>query len=422
MVIAAISVLSILVTEFTYIAHVNQKMAFDSLDLLKAHYLAKSGLKLSLLRLKAYQNVKGVLSSLGGGASGGAAASAIPKQILEKIWSYPFFYPIPTNIPGLDITTKDKIEKFQKASGLEGRFSAAIESESSKYNLNQILAGFAPSANASPSPSPKPGASASPNPSATPSFSPEESRKSLSEYMGRIFAKKIESDEDFAVEYRDYRFDDLMDAIFAWADLGYERKNPGTKEVYKMKKGPFYSVSELHMIPGMDDQLYNLFAPSLTASTTPGININTMKENTFRALVPGLTDEEVTEFFKHRDSQEEDNLFKKDEDFFKYLSENITIFKRDPNAINRFKEDLAKRSVRLVVDETEFKITVQAQVNQSTRLIEAWVTLGQTTPPASKPTTGAQPISQTQPNASPTPGGSSEQSTAGLRITFMRVL
>ena len=43
MVIAAISVLSILVTEFTYISQVNQKLAFDGLDQLKAHTWPRAG-------------------------------------------------------------------------------------------------------------------------------------------------------------------------------------------------------------------------------------------------------------------------------------------------------------------------------------------------------------------------------------------
>src|SRR4051812_9020825 len=69
MVIAAITVLAILVTEFTYVAQVNQQMAFDGVNQIKAHYLAKTGLKLSLLRLKAYQHVKEALGQAGGGAN-----------------------------------------------------------------------------------------------------------------------------------------------------------------------------------------------------------------------------------------------------------------------------------------------------------------------------------------------------------------
>lgn len=168
MVIAAMTVLSVLVTEFTYVSQVNQRMAYDGLDQLKAHYLAKSGLKISLLRLKAYQQVK---QFIGGGAGAGAAAAGaaaamVPKSLLDKIWSFPFMYPIPTNIPGISAIQKEQIEEFQKNSSLEGSFSALIESESGKYNLNLLLPGFKPEPGPSPSPSPSP--AAPPTPGATP--------------------------------------------------------------------------------------------------------------------------------------------------------------------------------------------------------------------------------------------------------------
>jgi hypothetical protein len=141
MVIAAVSVLSILVTEFTYVAQINQKIAFDGLDQVQAHYLAKSGLKLSLLRLKAYANVKNFIKGMGGGAD-----KMVPKGLVDKVWSFPFFYPIPTDIPGMPPSDKEKVQKFQKASNLAGKFSSIIESESGRYNLNLLLASMFPDA------------------------------------------------------------------------------------------------------------------------------------------------------------------------------------------------------------------------------------------------------------------------------------
>lgn len=431
MVISAVSVLSILVTEFTYIAQINERMAYDGLDQLKAHYLAKSGIKFSLLRLKAYQQVKSLASTLGGGggatpagASGGGAA--IPGSLLNKIWNFPFFYPIPTEIPGLSPSDKDQIKKFQDSSGLEGKYSALIESESAKVNVNQFLEKFAPSPSPSASPSPKAtGGGAQqppPNPSPSASFNPAEARKNFSDYLYSIYNNKITNDQDFAAEYRDLRFDDLMDGLFAWADRTYQRTGNDSHDAIKAKKAPFYTLSELHMIPLMDDQLFNLFSPGLTVSLTNGININTMQETTLRALVPGMTDLEVKEFFNHRDATDADNTFNTPDDFYTYIQNSVAVFKQK-SRIDELKKDLAAKKIQLIIEETQFKITVQAQMNQAVRTIEAWVTLNPApaSPPTSnKPTNGGPPLPPPPPPqnsaaANPPPD-------SGLKITFMRIL
>jgi hypothetical protein len=413
MVISAITILSLLVTEFTYITQVNSRMAFDSLDQIKAHYLAKSGLKISLLRLKAYQQVQAFVGKKANGAGG-----AVPKAIVEKIWNFPFFYPFPTNIPGITMTQKDAIEKFQKESGLEGRFSASIESESSKFNLNSFLPSFASLELPEPAASPSPKVSPTPRPS----FKPEVAQKSLTDYIGKILDDKFREDPDFASEYRDFRLEEFMDGVFAWGDHTYEQKSSGGRQVIPFKKAPFYSVTELHMIYPMDDALYELLSPNLTASTTTGININTMKEPTLRALVPDLSDEEVKEFFEFRDDPLEDHSFKSEDEFFKYLESKVGSFRGDAKEVARFKQTLTDRGIRLVTEENVFKITVQAQVNQASRLIEAWVTLDPASDSAKKgandPTVSGQPPLG---NFGPL-GSASETPSSGLRITFMRLL
>jgi len=428
MVIAAVSTLSFLVTEFTYVAQLNQKLAYDELDQVKAVYLAKSGFKLSLLRLKAYHTVKGLMASQGGGS-----ASAVPASVLDKIWSFPFMYPVPTNIPGLTLGDKDAINKFQKESGLEGNYSALITSESSRLNLNMILANFQPSPRPNPSASPSPSSTpAQPNtpptgstatPSPSPSFDPEAARKSLADYFQSVLQSKFDQDPDFQAEYRDFRVEDFMDSLAAWADPSYERKQSGMGDNTPFKRGPFYSITELHMIPGMDDQLYNLFSPTLTVSRTPGVNINSIQEPVLRALVPQMTDQEVKDFFTFRDDPEQDNSFKDSDSFFKYLSNSVAAFKSE-DVLNKFKQDFQKRNIRIVTDETEFKITVQATVNQSIRTLEAWVTLmddqGTKSSSSSNKPQGSTPTPA--PSPSPQPSGTSSTPDAGLKINFMRIL
>lgn len=399
MVLSAVSVLSILVTEFTYIAQINQRIAYDGLDQVKAHYLAKSSLKLSLLRLKAYQTISGFANN----KDNAALMPALPKGVLEQLWSFPFSYPIRADLPGLSMTEKDKITAFQKESSIDGRFSAFITSESGKYNLNMILAPFAPSPTPAPSGSPTP--TPTPSASASPAFDAEAARKSLGDFLSQLIINRSETDEDFAYEYRDYKVDELVDKMVAWADPTYESNVQQSRDAPTPKQAPYYTITELHMIDGLDDTLYDMFAPSLTVSATPGINVNTMDEATTRALVPQMTKEETEEFFKFRDSTEEDNLFKKPEDFFKYLQDKVAAFRGSPAAVDKHKDDLQKRNVRVVTDETQFRIIAQGESNQAKRLIDVTLTLV-------KPETkkgGARP-------------GAAPAKTSSFLIHFMRIL
>lgn len=432
MVVAAMTILSVLVTEFTYVAQVNKRLAYDGLDQLKALYLAKSGMKLSMLRLKAYQSVKGVMSSLGGGGGGANPVGAmIPKTLLEKIWSFPFIYPVPS-IPGMSLIDREQLDKFTKESSLEGTYTAVIESESSRFNLNSIVETFAPMPNpsASPSPgaSPIPGVSPIPGatPSTIPSFNPIAARDSLKTYLDGILQNKFQADQDFADEYRNFQMDDLIDGIAAWADRDYERRNLAGRDAVPPKKAPFYTINELHMVSGMDDGLFDLFSPGLTAATTPGVNINTMQETTLRALVPLMNDEEVKEFFKFRDSPADDNLFKAPKDFFDYLSGNVGAYRGNATEITRLQTDLQARNIFLVTDETNFKITVSAKVGQTSRVIQAWVTLSP--PKSATGGTGAGGQNPSQPQLPPgSPQGIPQvppliDTRSGLRVTFMRIL
>lgn len=416
MVLAAVAVLTLLISEFAYIASISQNIAYGNLDQAKAHYLAKSGLKLSLLRLKAYQKVKDLSGGLGGAAGGGGL---VPKAMIEKIWSFPFMYPLPTQIPGLSKTDQEMIQKFQKNSQLEGSFTAVIESESGKLNLNSIIPGIGPAA-ASPSPQPSATPSASPTP-----FDPSQARQSLELFFQNLIHQKSESDSDFASQYRDLRFSELMDQLISWADRTYQRQTPADRDLIPPKRAPFYSVSELHNLSLMDDDIYDLFAPNLTALPTQGVNINTMNESTLRALIPLMNKDELRDFFKYRDSPTEGSLFNKVDDFYKYLTTNVAAYKSNSQGLQKLQQDFSTRGIQLLTDESLFKITVQAKVNSSTRTIEAWVSV--------KPVSAAQQVPQPsagvnpttpQPSGATTTGQTQQQAAppdSGLKITYMRI-
>lgn len=421
MVISAMTILSVVVTEFTYVAQVNARSSVDSSDTLKAHYLAKTGFKLSLLRLRAYRELK---------AFGGADSKLpkIPRQILDQIWSFPFFYPIPGNAPGLTVVMKDEIEKFQNDSNLPGHFTATIESETSKVGINSMLAAMAPPP--APKPSSTPGARPSPTPSGKPAgFDVEEARKGVKELIARLVEEKFKKDPDFAAEYRDLDAEELYDNLLGWLDFTYQAKNGSGKQTIPYKKAPIYSLSELHMIQPIDDGLYDLLAPNFTPFITPGINVNKIEEPMLRALLVGITDEEVLQFYKDRDSTETDGTFKTADDFYKYVEGHFAAFKS--TSTEEFKGRLARQGIQILTDAEIFKITVVAEVNKATRILEAWLLLESGDPkagsgarngslPGSNPDSGG--AGQSPQNGAPTTGKSptAQPNAAGLRLLYMR--
>jgi type II secretory pathway component PulK len=413
MVVAAMTILSVVVTEFTYVAQVNARSSVDSSDQNKAHYLAKTGLKISLLRLRAYKQLK----SFGGK---GSQLPQIPRSILDQVWGFPFFYPIPGNVPGLTVVMKDEIEKFTEESNLPGHFSATIESETSKVGINSMLAAMAPAP--LPVASPSPGATPSPTPSGKPlGFEVEEARIGVKDLIKQLIEERFKKDADFAAEYRDLDVEELFDNLLGWLDFTYQPKNSSGKQVVPYKRGPLYSLSELHMIHPIDDDLYNLLAQNFTPFITPGINVNKIEEPMLRALLVGITDEEVEDFFKDRDSTETDGTFKKAEDFFKYVESHVGAFKSS-TTLDDLKTRLTKQGIQILTDAEIFKITVVAEVNKATRILEAWVLLeakeeaAQTPPnPGGSPVGGSLP-----PPSNPDQPSTAQPNAAGLRLLYMK--
>jgi hypothetical protein len=86
-VLASMATLAIFVSEITYTAQINQKLAYDRLDQVKAQALAKSGLRLSLLRIRAYSELKKTIGKISETAGANAAMidSVVPKAMIEKI-------------------------------------------------------------------------------------------------------------------------------------------------------------------------------------------------------------------------------------------------------------------------------------------------------------------------------------------------
>jgi hypothetical protein len=436
-VLSAMATLAVFVGEITYTAQINQKLAYDRLDQVKAQALAKSGLKLALLRIRAYSEIKKAIGAATGGnaAAAAAASSMIPKAIIEKIWSEPITIPFSGDISSLPSAAKDALGKFRKDSAMEGKLYISIEAQSDKFNLNSILPAFASIAGASPTASPgaptnAPGttATASPSPTGTPtaSYDPVQARVLFLDHMKTIFQKKFDSDEKFREFYRNYRVEDLVEDILGWSDLSYDSTREQSA-IIPFKKAPFYNISELNYLLSVDDDVYNLLASQFTASIGSAINVNAIKEPVLRALVPQMTDDEVKKFFEFRDStgtevsttsaqqaSGDDNSFKTADDFFKYLKDKVAAFANSDSKITDLKNALTERGIQITTDESNFLVHIEATVQQTKRTLEAMVSItGNSTASTGAP--GA--TGSVTPSPTPPPTNNAASSAAGIYDT-----
>ena len=452
-VLSAMATLSIFVGEITYTAQINQKLAYDRLDQVKAQALAKSGLKIALLRIRAYSEIKKFISkaTAGTGASAADVSSVIPKSVVEKIWSEPITVPFSGDISGLPLTIKDALSKFRKDSNMEGKLYISIQAQSNKFNLNSILPQFASQPMPTPTPAPSgtggtaaggtgapptgAGASAKPTPV---QYDAEKAKAALTEQIKTTFQKRFETDQKFRDDYRSYRIEDLVEDIFGWSDLAYDSRREQSATI-PLKRAPFYNISELHYLQSMDDEVYDLLADQFSAGVGSSINVNTIKEPVLRAMVPQMTDDEVKKFFEFRDSSGsnagtttaaqasgDDNSFKSPDDFFKYLKEKVQAFGGSDSKIGDLKNSFAARGIELTTDETNFLVHIEATVQQTKRTLEAMVSMSESTSPTAPkvPGTPGTPNPAT-PNPQATtatnlPDNTTEKSN--LKITQLRFL
>ncbi len=376
-VLTAMATLAIFLGEITYTAQINQKLAYDRLDNVKATALAKSGMRLALLRIRAYFELKKIIKQLGG-------EDVAPKEMIEKIWNEPLTIPYTGDLTGLPTSVKDTIEKFRKDSGLEGKLYISVLSQSSKFNLNSYLTPFVPppvSASGSPTPTPMP--------NSTPAvFNAAEARELLTQQITQTIQNKFDEDEKFRNVYRNLRISDLADDIMSWNDLSYDSLRSQSTDL-PLKRAPFYDISELHFLPSIDDELYNLLAPAYSTTVNSKINVNKILEPALAALIPSMTKEERKKFFEYRDKTPSTTdtknsgdgspaqnsgggLFKDIASFFDYLSKNIAAF-NSPTKIQEFKDSLIKRGLVIDVDESQFLVHIEATVHQTKKTMEAIV-------------------------------------------------
>ncbi len=286
MALFTVTLIIFLAVEVSYDTAVEYRVASANYQRLKAYYAAKSGVELSLLRIQLYHTVyQSYKEQLQG-----------QTQLLDLIWQFPFMWP-PTTGQDLSRVSREEIQDTVKESFMDAQYMTQIESEGGKIDINDL---------ASPS---------------------EALRLATRKQLSQLFENRLAADDDWAMDHRSLDINELINNIQDWVDEddvglngGNESSNyPDAKSKYIPPNQPFKTLEELHMVKGLNDELFAIIAPQVTVYGLKGINVNYADKKVLLSIDPQLTNDIVDEALKRRNDPEI-GPFKNNDDFNNFLS------------------------------------------------------------------------------------------------------
>ncbi|MBL7555772.1 MAG: general secretion pathway protein GspK [Bdellovibrionaceae bacterium] len=284
--IAALSLMTYLAMEVTYDTQVEYLINAQQINRVKAYYAARSGVDLSLLRVKIFQTVQQKLGK-----------NLPANGMIDQIWQFPLIWPL--ELPdGLNAVDKDQIKDKTKESLLDAAFATKITDEGSKIDITNL---------ASPS---------------------ETLREITKKQLIALFENKIKDDEEFSKNYNGYRFDTLVNNIADWMSSKNESLNGGDKKSGYRDRGTdtfppnrnFRTIQEIRLVTGMTDEFYQILEPQVTIYGVKGLNPNTATSAVLQSIDPTITKEIAAEVIKRR-TDEQLGPFKDAASFWQFLEE-----------------------------------------------------------------------------------------------------
>lgn len=301
-------IMTFLATSVSYDTLIEYSVSSQSVNRLRAYYAAKSGTELSLLRVLIYQKAMAALEEQT------ASNPEIKEQIapqLDPIWQFPFAWP-PTAFLPEDISKVERglIEKLEKESIMGAQYTTSIEDEAGRIDINDL------------------------------GSSSKKIQEATKKQLLKIFEIEVENNDDFSDKYSSFDFEELVNNIQDWVDADSESANGGDEKSnyqdiissfgnsnadFLPPNQAFKSIEELHMVPKMTDDIYNMLESRITIYGVMGININSAEKDVLMSLDSQITSEIADKVLERIASKEKGGPFKNSDDFTGFLQgENIS--------------------------------------------------------------------------------------------------
>jgi general secretion pathway protein K len=278
-----------LVTEILYDSNVEYVVHAQSVSRLKAYYAARSGMQLSLLRIKIYQQVAKQF---------GSKAQGEQKKLLDMIWSMPFAWPpvIPDEVNSVD---KDLIKSKVKEAQMDATYVTMITDEGSKIDVNDLN---------------------------SPSKALHDVTRTL---LTQVFENKMQNDEAWAAQHRDVRIEEIINAMEDWETETPTSLNGGSKQSFYSKFNStdlpphraFRTVDEVRMVTGMTDDIWDLYKDRITVYGMHAINPNYATKEVLMSLDASIKPEVADAIIARRNDDNLGGFFNNAQDFWGFANE-----------------------------------------------------------------------------------------------------
>lgn len=368
MVITTIAILAALIADFSFETNINKLKTYNFQDKVQARINAESGLKFAMAKLRIYKEGRNLIEKTE------SLKKVLKPSILESVAIQPFAFPIPSD-PKANLTQKTAIKEFNDDTVLQGTLFVTIAPVSGFLNPNNMRITKAKKEDE------------------TQSDDPDKKGKSPQAYIEDKLLKtltdslkeKSEQDDEFDALYGN------VDPNLLIKELKYYVSDPeffndterGEIEGFYAGKGitpkhaPLTSIDELYLLEGWSDDIVDLIKDRLTVHEVSIIPVNTLTEAQLKIIFPDITPEQLEEFFRYRDGDQELNEkgqeFKSADEFKSVVTGQLAIVSAEQYE-ERMKE-FESAGLRIGVAGKFYKIISTGKFRRASYKITAFVDL-----------------------------------------------
>ena len=415
MVLGVITILTLLLADFTFETKLNKIKVYNVQDKIQARLNAESGLHFAVAKLRLYQEGRNKIEK------DENIKAAFPVADLEEVIIQPFMFPLPTSAKA-NIIQRTAIEEFMKKTLFRGELSVTISKVSGFLNPNglrlKVTKPVVPTALDQALTEDDEAEEADETAQTPAEGEPKKTEKAeiiiekkFIETIQRLMKDKSDVDEDFHAKYSNLDPGYLVKELKFYVNDAANFKDQERPEIeakfsqknIKPKHAPMSSIDELYLLPSWDDAIVDLIKDRMSVHEVNAIAVNELTVEDLKIIFPAINTVQIEEFFKYRDGdpdkQIKANKFKNAENFKAVVVSTLNIV-TDSEYEERI-ADLKQAGLTIDTAGKLYKVNSRGVYNNAIYNIVAYVDLPIKPQPPKKPKPNT--TSETTPGAEAPP-------------------